>query len=128
MGIQVTTGAALLCSFGVAPSSLIVIPKVLYAGSLPAADITTNAPMANVPSFGACTSLSNPTVAAATSAALGVLTPQPCVPVLPAPWVPGNSKLLNSSMPTLDNSCTLNCAWGGVISITSPGQTTLIIS
>ncbi|GAB4556953.1 MAG: DUF4280 domain-containing protein [Haliangiales bacterium] len=128
MGFQVTTGASMMCSFGVAPSSLIVIPKTLYASSLPAADITTNQPMVNVPSFGACTSLANPTVAAATSAALGVLTPQPCIPATTAPWIPGNSKLLNSNMLTLDNSCTLMCSYGGVIQVLTPGQFTFLIS
>ena len=82
-----------------------------------------NKPIANIPPFGMCQSLANPTVAAATAAASGVLTPMPCVPVIPAPWSPGSATMLIGNMPALNNTCICNCAWGGVISITSPGQT-----
>jgi hypothetical protein len=71
-----------------------------------------------------CLSPSNPTVAAATAAALGVLTPMPCVPVLPAPWVPGAPTVLITNIPALDNNCKLTCAWGGLISFSTPGQFT----
>jgi hypothetical protein len=74
-----------------------------------------------------CNSPSNPTVIAATAAALGVLTPMPCVPVLPAPWVPGSPTVLIGNMPALNNSSKLMCAWAGIIQINSPGQTTVMI-
>lgn len=78
--------ANMTCSFGAAPSVLSVTsdPTVL-AESKPLATITDYAPIANIPPFGVCSSLANPTVASATAAALGVLTPMPYVPVVPAP-------------------------------------------
>ena len=82
-----------------------------------------NKPIANIPPFGMCMSPSNPTVIAATAAALGVLTPMPCVPVIPAPWVPGSPTVLIANMPALNNSSKLMCAWGGVIQISVPDLT-----
>jgi hypothetical protein len=81
----------------------------------------------NVPPFGACTSVGNPTVAAATAAALGVLTPMPCVPVTAGPWVPGSLKVMNGGMPAVDSNCKLMCSWGGVIQVLNPGQTAVIV-
>jgi hypothetical protein len=72
-----------------------------------------------------CSSLSNPTVAAATTAALGVLTPMPCVPVTPAPWVPGAPTVLLGNFPTLDNASKLMCTWAGVITFADAGQMTV---
>ena len=65
---------------------------------------------------------------AATSAALGVFTPMPCVPVIPAPWAPpGSPTVLIANMPALDNTCKLMCAWGGTIQIVNAGQATVEI-
>lgn len=127
MAQVVGAGALMMCTFGVAPSALITIPKgpPVTAGGPPAATIMDFAPIANIPPFGMCTSPSNPTVAAATAAALGVLTPMPCVPVIPAPWVPGSPTVTVNNLPALTNVCKCMCAWGGVISITSPGQVTV---
>lgn len=122
MGAQVVMGAMLQCSFGVAPSTLTVLPTNRVMGDTPAANIMDNVPMLNVMPFGMCSSPSNPTVAAATAAALGVLTPMPCVPVTVAPWVPGVPTVLIGSMPAVDNNCKLMCSWGGVIQVVSPGQ------
>lgn len=77
--------------------------------------------MVNVVPFGMCRSPLNPTVAAATAAAAGVLTPMPCIPVIPAPWVPGAPTVLVGGKPALDNRSKLMCAYAGVISITNPG-------
>ena len=91
---QVVMGAMLTCSMGVAPSSLIVTPINRVNGeSVPAANIMDHIPMTNIMSFGMCNSLANPQVAAATTAALGVLTPQPCIPVIPAPGLQGRQRL-----------------------------------
>jgi hypothetical protein len=128
MPIQVTTGAMLQCSFGVAPSTLQVLPTGrVMAGSMPAATIQDHVPIANIPPFGMCSSIANPTVATATAAALGVLTPMPCVPATPAPWIPGAPTVMIGGMPALDNTCKLMCLWAGVIQIVNPGQTTVLV-
>lgn len=127
MSVQVCMGAMMQCSFGAAPSSLVVLPtnQVMAGGPL-AATIMDNIPISNIPPFGMCSSPSNPTVAAATAAALGVLTPMPCVPVTAAPWVPGSPTVLIGNMPALNSDCKLMCSWGGVIQIVSPGEFTVM--
>ena len=125
MGLQVCMGASLMCSFGAAPSSLVVLPAGRVLTQTPAATIMDHVPMVNVLPFGMCSSLANPTVAAATAAALGALTPMPCVPMTTAPWIVGAPTLLIGDKPALNNSSTLMCNWGGVIQITMPGQTTV---
>lgn len=128
MPIQVTTGATLQCSFGAAPSTLSALPvSRVMAGGMPAATIMDHLPIVNIPPFGMCSSLANPTVASATAAALGVLTPMPCVPATPAPWLPGAATVLTGGNPALDNTCKLMCLWAGVIQIVSPGQVTVMI-
>ncbi len=125
---QVCMGAMMTCSFGAAPSSLIVLPQNrVMTSNMPAANIMDNKPIVNIPPFAVCSSLANPTVAAATTAALGVLTPMPCVPVTVAPWVPGSATVMLGNMPALNNTCTLNCMWAGVITISNPGQATHMV-
>jgi len=115
-------GAMLQCSFGLAPSSLIPLPtpRVIIEGR-PAATVQDTIPGANIPPFGMCTSLSNPTVAAATAAALGVLTPMPCIPAVIGRWLPGAIRTTLAGNPALTAGSICNCAWGGVISILQPG-------
>jgi hypothetical protein len=120
-------GAMMQCSFGVAPSSLVVLPtSQVLAGGPPAATIMDNAPLVNILPFGMCNSPANPTVAAATAAALGVLTPMPCVPATAAPWIPGSPTVLIGNMPALTSDCKLMCSYGGVIQIVSPGEFTIM--
>jgi hypothetical protein len=120
-------GAMLQCSFGVAPAPLSVIPmgRPVQTSKQMAANINASAPMANIPSFGMCTTPSNPEVAAATAAALGVLTPMPCIPVTASPWVPGSPKVMINGSPALDSTCQCMCTWGGVITVSMPGQMTV---
>lgn len=127
MGQQVCMGALLKCSFGMAPSSLMVLPKNRVTTQTPDANIMDNVPMMNILPFGMCQSLANPAVAAATTAALGVLTPMPCIPVTVAPWAPGSPTVLIANMPALNNSSKLICSFGGVIEITFAGQATVSI-
>jgi hypothetical protein len=125
MAMQVCSGAVLKCSFGIAPSSFMVLPQNRVFTGTPAANILDNKPLVNVMPFGMCMSPANPAVASATAAALGVLTPMPCIPVTPAPWVPGVPNVQIADTPTLDNNCKLMCTWAGVIQITSPGEFTV---
>ena len=121
-------GATLRCSFGLAPGQLIVLPiNRVMTSSQPAATIMDYKPMVNIAPFGACMSIANPAVAAATAAAWGVLTPQPCIPMTMAPWLPGATTVLLGNQPSLDNTCTLNCLWGGIIQVAVPGQFTELI-
>jgi len=120
-------GATIACSFGMAPSSLTVIPKGLpvQTSDQLAATVQDMIPMANIMPFGMCTTPSNPQVAAATTAALGVLTPQPCIPVTTAPWTPGSPTVTFDGIAALTATCKCMCTWGGVITVSVPGQMTV---
>ncbi len=122
---QVVNGAQLQCSFGMAPSALVVLPaNKVMCGNVPAANIMDHIPMTNIMPFGMCQSLANPEVAAATAAALGVLTPMPCVPATSSPWAPGAPTVKIGNQPALDSTSKCMCNWAGVIQITSAGQET----
>ncbi|MGU3348703.1 DUF4280 domain-containing protein [Pseudomonas monsensis] len=126
---QVCATATLQCSFGAAPSMLNVLPvNRTLTGGMPAANIMDHIPLVNILPFGVCTSMANPMVAAATAAALGVLTPMPCIPATATPWIPGGAPtLLLGGMPAIDANSTLMCNWAGVIKIAMPGQMQMLI-
>jgi hypothetical protein len=96
---------------------LTTIPKgtPVTAGT-PAGTIQDFLPMANIPTFGMCGTPSNPAVAAAMGA------PAPCVPVVVSPWTPGATKVMINNQPALHQGCQAMCTWGGVITISSPGN------
>ncbi len=122
MGQNVSMGAMLQCTMGMAPSSFVVLPSNRVIGpSGPLATIMDFVPMSNILPFGMCQSMANPMVAAATAAAMGVLTPMPCIPVT-TPWVPGTPTVMIGVFPALNNSSKCMCAWAGSISVTVPGQ------
>ena len=87
MPMQVCMGAQMMCTFGMAPSNLVVLPppKLAMTNQMPDANIMDCIPMVNIMPFGMCMSPANPVVAAATAAALGV-SPMPCIPATPGPW------------------------------------------
>lgn len=113
-----------MCPFGAAPSVLNATSQTACLGcSKPVATIMDMAPGTNIAPFGMCMSLANPTVAAATAAALGVLTPQPCQVTPVGPWTAGKPSLMVGGKPVLTSDATLLCGMGmGNISIVSPGQ------
>ena len=125
MSFCVCGGAMLTCSFGMAPSVLNVLPVARVVSNTPLATIMDNVPLVNVMPFGLCQNPANPAVAAATAAAMGVLTPMPCIPVIPGPWIPGSPTVLIGGKPALNNTCKLMCAYGGVIQITNPAPTNI---
>ncbi len=128
MAMQVCMGASMMCTFGNAPSSLVVTPKnTTFTNQVPDANIMDHIPLMNIMPFGMCSSMANPTVASATAAALGVLTPMPCIPNTPAPWVPGAPTVMLGNMPTLDNTSKLMCIWAGVITFETAGETTVMV-
>jgi hypothetical protein len=125
---QVCMGAMMQCTFGMAPSSLVVLPvNRVLTDQMPDANIMDHIPMVNIMPFGMCQSLANPMVAAATAAALGVLTPMPCIPMTVSPWVAGAPTVLLGNMPTLDNVSQLMCMWAGVITFTNAGEETVMV-
>ena len=122
---HVCNGAMLKCTMGMAPSSLVVLPlNMQNTSNMPAANIQDHIPMVNIMPFGMCQSPANPMVAAATAAAMGVLTPMPCIPMTPAPWVTGSPTVTLANQPALNKSSMLMCNWAGQISISMEGQMT----
>ena len=119
----VCMGALIQCSCGLTPSSLIVkdLTRPTIQGK-PKANVMDFAPIENIPSFGMCKSMANPTVSAATAAAGGVLTQMPCVPVITAPWLPGGQQTI-CNIPALLENGKCFCSWGGTISFKNPGHT-----
>ena len=112
MALAVSTGATLKCAFGLAPSELTVsLVNAATSDAMPLATIMDNMPMVNILPFGMCNTPSITGVAAVSAAALGVLTPMPCVP-----------NVTLNAMPALDNNCKLMCNWGSVIEIIQPCQ------
>ena len=127
MPVQTCTGGTTMCTFGLMPGTFVATPKMVMTGFMPAGNIMDHVPMVNIMPFGMCACPANPAVAAATTAAAGVLTPMPCIPITPAPWVAGSPTVLLANMPALNNTSTLNCIWGGVITFAYPGQVTQLI-
>ena len=121
--IYVCNGAQMVCSMGTGNAMLVVLPerRILLDGQ-PQANIMDHKSMTNIPSFGLCTSLANPVVAAATAAHHGCLTPMPCVPNTTSPWQKGHEKLLLKNFPALCMDDKLSCAWAGTITIADCGQ------
>ena len=127
MALHTCTGGQMMCTMGMAPSVFSATPKMVMTGNMPAGNIMDFIPIANIAPFGMCMSPSNPTVAAATAAALGVLTPMPCVPNTVTPWAPGSPTVIVAGSPALNNTSTLNCVWAGVITFMTPGEFTELI-
>jgi hypothetical protein len=124
MAKLVVKGAQLTCSMGTSPAALTVLPPNMTTGDdNDAANIQDMQPMVNIAPFGMCQSMANPQVAAATAAAQGVLTPQPCMPMTVAPWTPGSTSVTIGGQPAVNDSCQLACTWGGQIQVSSAGQT-----
>ncbi|MDR3518985.1 MAG: DUF4280 domain-containing protein [Azospirillaceae bacterium] len=129
MAFQCVMGAVTKCPFGAAPSVLMVLPTHMdLTVCMPAANIMDSIPLLNIMPFGMCNSIMNPMVLAATIAALGALTPMPCIPMTVAPWAPGSATVMLNSMPALNNSSKAMCLWGGAISIEFAGQATVMIA
>ena len=119
----VVNGAGLKCDQGVAPGKLIVLPALQGdINGQPIATIMDHVPMANIPPFGMCKTQANPMVAAATVAAMGVLTPMPCIPVTASPWSSGSSMGDLRGLKLLTDECKCMCQWAGQIEITDPGS------
>ncbi len=125
--VACVTGGTTLCTFGTMPNVLRGTSSLTtLIGGVPACVVADGAPFANIGPFGMCSSLTNPAVASATAAALGVLTPQPCTPVTAA-WIPAQFTVLVGGQPCLTLGSTCMCAYLGVINIVQPGQFTVLV-
>ena len=112
---NVYVGAVLVCNCGLGASSLqindpgravaVVRDSVAYANILP---------------FGICKSIQNPMVLAASEAAMGLLTPMPCTPVIAGVWSPPGTPITvigAPASPALGRNSKLTCVYGGTITI-----------
>lgn len=122
MAVQVASTAQCRCVFGAAPAVLAAQNATVLACGLPAATVADF----TLPPFGMCSCPNNPAVAAAT-AVTGVLTPKPCTPVLVGPWKPGSATVLIAGKPALQNTSTLQCAYGGMITVAAPAANTVMV-
>lgn len=128
MPFQVVSQAIMRCPFGSSTSKINpTFAPTCKSSQKQMAVIQDHIPLTNIPTFGRCSCLGNPTVAAATAANKGTLTPMPCVPMTVAPWVPGSSTVMHQNIPALNSTSKLMCAWGGVITIVDPGQCTQFV-
>ena len=110
------------CSFGAAPMPLTATTQqTVSMCSQLSATIMDNV----CTTCGMCSSLANPTVASATAAAMGALTPMPCAPVIVGPWATGCPTVLVCGKPLLNNTSKLMCAYGGVIQVTMTPAVTI---
>lgn len=125
MSLFLTTAAVLNCSFGGAPSVLVAdeLPGAPKQTGLATATIVQSVPLKNIMPFGPCSSLANPTVAQATAAAQGVLTPMPCLPAAISPWAPGSLCASHLGIPLAHADAICNCGFGGVIKVAAPNPT-----
>ncbi len=126
-GPTVSMGALTMCSFGMAPSTLIVLPiSMTLTDFMPGANIMAMAPIVNVVPFAMCTSPANPIVIALTAAALGVPTPAPCIPMTVAPWIPTAPNVMLGGIPVLTADTITMCMWAGIVKTTFPGEVNVI--
>lgn len=116
----------LQCNQGMVPAIFNVLPNhKVMASFLPIANIMDNKPFVNIVPFIICKSVLNPAVLA-----LLITTGQqkgPCIPVIPAPWIPGNPMVQVGSFSSINMSSKLMCAYGGLISVIIPGQFTVLV-
>jgi hypothetical protein len=125
MGQLVVAGAQMMCVFGKIPAPLAVIPEGgLVTAGAPVATIMDAVPLMNIPTFGACSSPTNPAVIAALGA------PVPCVPATIPPWAPGAPAVLVNGQPALTGESLCACALGvpECISIVFAGQVSVSAS
>jgi hypothetical protein len=121
MAKLVVNGAKLKCSQGMAPSVLTILPvSPANSDAQPGATVMDMKPTVNIAPFGMCQAQANPQVAAATAAAMGLLTPMPCLPVISAPWSPGAAIATIDENRALSSDSTCACSWAGTIEITDP--------
>lgn len=115
--------AKIKCSNGDKISTLTVLPiRTIWLYGQPQANISDHLPMVNIAPCGKCHTTAYPPTGAATSANHGKLTPMPCVPNTPFPWMNGKNDVILQGNPALISTSKLKCVYGGTITITFDGQ------
>jgi len=119
----VCSKAKIKCSCGDKISTLTVFPdRTIWLTGEPQANISDHLSMRNIAPFGKCHTTAYPATGSATAAAHGKLTPMPCVPNTPFPWMNGKNDVLLKGQPALLKSSSCKCVWGGTITFTYDGQ------
>ncbi|MDR0581295.1 MAG: DUF4280 domain-containing protein [Holosporaceae bacterium] len=128
MGLGVCCGAITSCPFGAAPGTLTFLPTPMVMGAAgPMGTCMDTVPFLNIAPFGVCMSMANPTTAALTAAAFGVLTPGPCIPTPAGIWIPTKPTVMAKPGPLLTSDSMLMCAFGGIIKANVPAQFTVMV-
>lgn len=116
-GLVVVEGAVVTCAAGSLPTTLLVTSQETETiDGLPVATIVDSVGLTNLPTFGICSLL--------TAEAGGVSCP--CVPATAGTWLTGATSQSIDDIPVLTETDTILCTIGGSITITDPGQTTVI--
>lgn len=121
----IVQGTLLKCSFGNAPTPMMVLPDKKVNAMFPVAVKSDHIPLLNILPFGMCSNPANPMVAAATAAALGVLTPVPCIPCTMQEWSGFCEKVKVHGAEALNMDSKLSCLYGGNIQVAAPVQPTV---
>ncbi len=119
-------GTLLKCGFGNVPTPIMVLPDKKVNSMLPVAVKTDHIPLLNILPFGMCSNPANPMVAAATAAALGVLTPMPCIPCTVQDWTGASVKVKIKGKEAITMESRLQCVYGGSIQPMAPVQPTVL--
>lgn len=120
----VCSKAKIKCSCGDKISTLTVFPdRTIWLTGEPQANISDHISMRNIAPFGKCHTTAYPATGSATAANHGTLTPMPCVPNTPFPWMGGKDDVILKGYPALLKSSKCKCIWGGTITFTFEGQT-----
>jgi hypothetical protein len=119
----VCSTAKIKCSCGDKISTLTVLPdRTIWLTGEPQANISDHISMMNIAPFGKCHTVAYPATGSATAANHGKLTPMPCVPNTPFPWMGGKDDVILKGQQALLKSSKLKCMYGGTITITFDGQ------
>ena len=123
----VIQGTLLKCEFGNAPTPIMVLPDKKVNSMTPVAVKSDHIPLVNILPFGMCSNPANPMVIAATAAALGMLTPVPCIPCTAQDWSQPCRKVKIHGKEAINMDSKLQCLYGGNIKVVAPVQPTVLL-
>jgi hypothetical protein len=119
-GNAVNSGMSMIkCSYGSAPVPFVAENPSYMVCEAIGGTISDAIPFSNIPTFGQCMCMSNPSNAAFSTT--GVYAP--CVPVTTS-WIPDVPNITFQGLPILDKASTCICSWGGEITVEVAPATT----